>query len=146
MSKASDAAPLTLAALFGVLGLIPFFAPLLAPLLPGVPISAARQAQALYAALILSFLGGTRFGRALDAPGAGGVIAASMAPTLLAFAVLLPGSPLGRWPSVALAGGLAAQWIWDQGARSLPRGYRRLRLALSLGACLSLLLGSVLLA
>lgn len=135
----------------GVLGLITFVAAplrLLDGLAPGL---AWTSLQAVYAAVILAFLGGVRAAHAAFADeGDTRVIVAAMAPPLAGFALgaaatfnpartdITAGALLG----LALA--LAAQGAWDVNARTLPGWYRRLRLPLSVVACLALVTGALL--
>jgi hypothetical protein len=136
--------PARLAALFGVLGLIPFWTPLIIPLAAPALAPAAEAGQVIYAALILSFLGGTRFGRAVDAAGAGRTVALSMLPTLYAFAVIGAPTPFPGARPALLAVGLMLHWLWDARAKTLPATYRRLRMGLTAAAALALLLGAAL--
>jgi hypothetical protein len=140
----SAQAPGRLAALFGGLGLIPFWAPLIVPFAAPALGRAAEAGQVIYAALILSFLGGARFGRAVDAAGAGRTVALSMLPTLYAFAVIGAPAPFAGARSALLALGLILQWLWDARTMTLPPSYRRLRTVLTAGAALALLAGAAL--
>ena len=102
----------------------------------------ARQGALLYAALILSFLGGTWWGIAASAPAAerrgalGWIWAASVLPMLGAFAALL--WPLHNMPSepalVALAAALWLVLIIDwRLAKLAPPWWFALRAPLSIG-------------
>jgi hypothetical protein len=129
---------------FGALGLIPFFAPLAAPLLNARLAEAASRTQIVYAGLILSFLGGARFGRAVEAPGSPGAVALSMAPPLLALAaLLLPGGAVAA--RLILIVSLVGLLLWDLATPGLPASYRAVRTTLTLFAAGALGLGLVLL-
>ena len=100
---------------YGLAGVVPFVAPPLASLAwPGLRDAAATVAVA-YGALILSFLGGARWGLAAARPAPGiGVISLAMLPTLAAL--------------------LALHFVWDARSPGLPRWYPRLRALLTAGA------------
>lgn len=128
----------------GLLGLIPFWA------LPAAVAAWPARADlwgavvAAYAALILSFLGGARWGKALQAaepdPRA---LAAAMAPTLLAWGLLivLHGARTAQLLGLGLA--LALVGAWDATSPQAQPWYRRLRLVLSAGAAGGLCLGAL---
>lgn len=127
--------------LVGLAGVIPFAA-LAGLYLVGDKTTGAEAARALlvYAATILSFLGGVRWGAEIArAPTPRiGVVVASVVPALIAWALVA--GPLDL--PVQLGGLLAAfigVWLWDARSQTLPQWYRRLRVALTLGAGLSLL-------
>ena len=88
--------------IYGVLGLIPFLAPpLIGLVLPGYRKSAA-SVLALYGALILSFLGGARWGLAIGRPEPdAGVVTSAMIPTL---AELRASAGAGRCTSAGSGG------------------------------------------
>ena len=124
---------------YGLLGLIPFLAPpLLTAAIPAHGGFLALIALA-YGALILSFLGGARWGQAVSTPAPGfWVVSASMLPTIVALALLLfPGltRPLQLLVMAAL---LTLQFVWDALSRGLPPWYPRLRAMLTLGAATGL--------
>jgi hypothetical protein len=127
---------------YGLLGLIPFIAPpavgLILPPLAGL----STAMLAIYGALILSFLGGARWGFAYAHPGASAwLITLTMLPTLAGFALLLLPSPLRALQLAGLAAALAIHGLWDMRGRGLPPWYPRLRVLLSLGAVTGLGLG-----
>ncbi len=106
----------------------------------------SKQAQsfgALYAALVLSFLGGTWWGMAAMAPAAqrrqvlGWVWVAAVVPCLGGLACLLPWLLDWQWPEpslVMLAGGLLVSLGVDAKLGSLaPRWWMALRVPLSVG-------------
>ncbi|MBR9824203.1 MAG: DUF3429 domain-containing protein [Alphaproteobacteria bacterium] len=129
---------------FGLAGLLPFWAPVAASLWS---LSADRSNAAeawiftLYAGLILTFLGGVRWGAEIvqqDKPD-GRVLALSIAPSLIALLAglvhFLAGAAVAAW--LLLIIGLFLQYRWDtNSARStvLPIWYGRLRVILSVGA------------
>jgi hypothetical protein len=129
--------------IYGLLGLIPFLAP---PLVAAGRPEVAKVALDIliaYAALILSFLGGARWGFALSAPKPNRLqISLSMLPTLVGLAIL--GSPLGgcKLQIIALAFALLVQGFWDVRASDGPDWYPRLRIVLTLGAIIGLALGA----
>ncbi len=117
--------------LFGVMGLIPFWAPLIVSLITSAPDRWAAGIQAIYAGLILSFLGGARFGRALDQPGRWGDIALSMIPSMMSLFILSLPTRDGAMKLILLAAGLALALAWDLRSPDLKRDYRRLRILLT---------------
>lgn len=131
--------------LLGLSGLIPFWALAIVLTLGGggVTPEAADLALATYGALIVSFLGGIRWGLAVPAEDRGLNYAISVVPSLLAWALLAAPEPwrLAGLGLVAMAlgpidlglvrGGLAPVW------------FGRLRIILSVGAGLALWLGAV---
>jgi hypothetical protein len=125
---------------YGLLGLIPFLLP---PLLGGwSPAHAGFIALVVlgYGALILSFLGGARWGLEVAAPRPGFVVVSlSMLPTLAGLVLLL-----APWLSrpvqlTAMAVLLALQMVWDVRSKRLPDWYPRLRAMLTLGAVAGLI-------
>jgi hypothetical protein len=132
---------------YGVLGLIPFLAPPLAGLtFPGLK-PASGLVLAVYGGLILSFLGGARWGLAIRSPSPNVLtVSVAMVPTLAALALLvaMPGHPGLRL--VGLAGALVVHWLWDLGSDGLPPWYPALRTMLTAGAVAGLLLGAAVLA
>ncbi|GGK38817.1 DUF3429 domain-containing protein [Salinarimonas ramus] len=133
----------------GAAGLIPFYVPAVA-LLAGADLGwgadALGLALAAYGALILSFLGGIRWGIAVameeqDAARREYVI--SVVPSLLAFAALaLPGEAR-LW---TLCGLHVALGLLDYGLvcrEEAPEWFGRLRLALAGAAALALALGAI---
>ena len=124
-------------------GFIPFGAGAVAAFLPfGEAVSSAIGiALAAYAAVILSFLGGIRWGLALTGPGAGLMardLALSVVPSLWAWAAFLAGGTTGL---VMFAAGFAAMGIWDLGLAGnprVPRWFVELRRVLSVLVTLAL--------
>lgn len=134
----------------GVLGLIPFIAAPLRLMDSFGPGLAWSSLQAIYAAVILAFLGGVRAAHAAFASqGDTRVIVAAMAPPLVGFglgAVATFGPVRADITAGALLGlalALAVQGAWDVNAKALPDWYRRLRLPLTVAACLALAAGAL---
>ena len=94
------------------------------------------QPLAAYGAIILSFLGGARWGRALADPRPRiGPLLLSNLPAVAAWLTFLPGVP-GALQLGVLMAGLVAMLVWDW--PSAPGWYRALRLTATVGAVLSL--------
>ncbi|KPF78846.1 hypothetical protein IP88_03035 [alpha proteobacterium AAP81b] len=125
---------------YGVAGLIPFLAPPLATLVvPGATDLVAGLAAA-YGALILSFLGGARWGLEIaHARPRPAVIGLAMLPTLGGLALLLLPPDLRPFQLAGLALLLGLHFLWDLSARGLPRWYPRLRTPLTVGAVAGLI-------
>ena len=129
---------------YGGLGLIPFFGGAVAAvLLPGLPRIVAQLELIAYGALILSFLGGGRWGLEIGRrPVRAAVISASMAPTIAAFLVLLAMGVSNPWRLVAMSLAFVAQWAWDVRSGDTPAWYPPLRHLLTLGAVGCMLVGA----
>ncbi len=132
--------------IYGLFGVVPFWSLaaviVLAPNWSGV----AAAVVSVYAALILSFLGGARWGLAIRAGAPDPVvIGLAMTPTLAGLAVisLAHGNP--RVQLLALAGALTLSWAWDARGRDLPSWYGRLRSLLTAGAVAGLCVGALML-
>ncbi|MDO9249338.1 MAG: DUF3429 domain-containing protein [Phenylobacterium sp.] len=132
--------------IYGVLGLAPFLAPplvgRLAPHLSGL----AATGLALFGALILSCLGGARWGMAVieDRP-RGAVVTMAMIPTLVGL-VLLMLPPSAQTAKLAgLAAALSVHLVWDLRSPGLPSWYPSLRILLTAGAVVGLVAGAALL-
>ncbi len=130
--------------IYGVLGVIPFLAPAaVGAVFPGVR-TAAGGVLAAYGALILSFLGGARWGLAVGRPTPPvGVVSLAMLPTLVGLGLLAGTSGAVRLFGLAVA--LAVHWVWDVRAADVPAWYPRLRTLLTVGAVVGLVAGGVLL-
>ncbi|MDZ3821991.1 MAG: DUF3429 domain-containing protein [Pseudoxanthomonas sp.] len=131
----------TLAWALGAGGALPFLALALAPLAGPVP-DWAWPALVGYGALILSFLGGIRWGRALghrERRAADLDLLASVLPSLYAWPLLLV--PSGQALPL-LAAGFAGQWLLDERRRQppAPSWFLPLRRALSATVIAALLL------
>ena len=120
---------------YGLLGLVPFLAPpLLTAAVPAHGGFLALVALA-YGALILSFLGGARWGLAVATPAPGfWTITLSMLPTVAALALLLSPTLPRPLQLLVMAGMLTLQFVWDALSKGVPGWYPRLRAILTLGA------------
>ncbi|TRO96813.1 DUF3429 domain-containing protein [Glycocaulis profundi] len=150
MKHFSDAplAPLVL----GFAGLIPFVGGAFALALGGPAALQAANALPVYAAVVLSFMAGGRWAAEIvlraDAPRTG-VLALAVILSLAGWLAVLmqvwnrPGLPfdteLAGW--LILIGGFLISYLWDRSAArsaTFPLWYAPLRLALTLGAVVSL--------
>jgi len=145
------AAPPTIpssAALLGYFGVLPFAAGAAIMVLDGVgPISAATAQVALvaYGAVILSFLGGIRWGAGLrirDEDMRGRVLALSVIPSLIAWvALLMP----ALYALGLLVAAFVAQGAWDVRSTQdghFPRWFGQLRIRLTLMVTLILIVAT----
>ncbi|MEM9763289.1 MAG: DUF3429 domain-containing protein [Pseudomonadota bacterium] len=154
--KSSAAVPLmpgvpAAAGWLGLAGLLPFFACALAvAMLSEAPQSVATQLLAAYGAVILSFMGGCRWGLAAAGLGPDGGLSpwfaytASVVPSLYAWVVLVLPDP---WRMALLALGFLGLLGADYALTArggAPTWWPALRLPLSLGASASLLLAALL--
>ena len=131
--------------IFGLLGIIPFWSVLATTLLEPAWVGISVAVEAVYAALILSFLGGARWGLAVREPSPNLIVVGlAMTPTLAGLAILTFTHGLARPQLLALAAALTLCWVWDGRAKDLPPWYRRFRSLLTLGAvsglCVSVML------
>ena len=129
---------------WGLAGLIPFLGlPFLALAVPDLS-GWSDRALGLYAAVILSFLGGARWGRAVaEAAPDPRAVAFSMAPSVAAWGlVLLPPERSGL-QLAGLAAALVLHLAWDLRSPGLPAWYPRLRLILTAGAVAGLAAGAL---
>ena len=126
--------------IYGLLGVLPFLAPVAAEaVFPGVR-EAAAAVLALYGALILSFLGGARWGLAVSRPAPSFVVVSlAMLPTLVGLGLLVAASRPVQLFGLAVA--LAVHWVWDVRADDVPAWYPRLRSVLTAGAVAGLVGG-----
>jgi hypothetical protein len=131
-------------ALLGAAGLVPFWAPLSLAAASKPYAVWALTLQAVYGGLVLSFLGGARFGRVVGTEGRGWVAALAVVPTIYALGVLAAPSTPGLGHAL-IAAGIAGTWAWDVFASDLPRPYRVLRTTLSALAVVALAIGAVML-
>ncbi len=126
----------------GFAGLAPFFAAAAASFLPEPSFhDFGPRALIAYGAVILSFLGGVRWGLTIgvrDGVNLLRPLAISVAPSLAAWIALLLPIKVGL---LVLAAGLAALLAADLRLRAAPAWYRALRVPLSAGAIASLVLG-----
>ncbi len=136
--------------LLGLAGLLPFWG--LAAALPLAPVAgfeagALDRALATYAAAILSFLGGLRWGLATVRPDQGAVAphyAVGVMPALLGWAALALPEPWRLAALGALALGLGPMDRRLVAEALAPPWFGRLRLILSVGAGAALWLGAAL--
>ena len=131
---------------YGLLGLIPFVAAAAAALLLGGGLIrwGAQSALLAYGGLILTFLGGGRWGLEVGrAQVRAGVISASMAPAIVSTLLLAMQGVPPAWRLIAMAIAHVAQWAWDVTSRAPPRWYPTLRHVLTAGAVGSLLAGAI---
>jgi len=127
---------------YGLLGLIPFIAPPVISWIFSDLRPFAGLVQVLYGALILSFLGGARWGLAI----AGSVprtlaVSLAMLPTIVGLGLLLLPASTRRIQLCGLALALGLHWIWDLRGRDLPVWYAGLRTLLTVGAVAGLVGG-----
>jgi hypothetical protein len=129
---------------YGLLGLLPFLAPPLVPLVAPALTGLALRILALYGALILSFLGGARWGMAVvEAAPQVRVVSLAMLPTLVGLGLLLLSDSHGGPCLLGLAAALGLHWLWDTRGGRVPSWYPHLRSILSAGAIAGLLAGTV---
>lgn len=125
--------------IFGLLGIIPFWAPALVTLIWPNVLPLAGIVAAVYGALILSFLGGARWGLAVAWPDPRRVvISLAMLPTLAGLALLLLPAEWRAAQLCGLAAALLLHWLWDARASGLPAWYPKLRAILTIGAATGL--------
>ncbi|MEM8617404.1 MAG: DUF3429 domain-containing protein [Pseudomonadota bacterium] len=125
-------------------GLVPFIASALAMVYWRNDIALAITAATwllVYGAIILSFLGGVRWGVEIaqrERPRWGDLIVSVMG-ALTGWGLVLAGFRFGVTPALvaAMAGALTVHYLWDRFSPDLPRWYRALRLWPTLGAVLS---------
>lgn len=131
---------------YGLLGVIPFWVPPLVTMLWPHVLPLAGVVAGIYGALILSFLGGARWGLAVARPEPRfGVVSLAMMPTLVGLVLLLLPA---EWRAVqlwGLAAALLLHWLWDVRGSGLPPWYPRLRTILTLGAVSGLVAMAVIL-
>lgn len=121
--------------LYGLLGIIPFVVPPLASLVVAEWRPLAGALVAAYGALILSFLGGARWGLAVArAEPPAGVVTAAMLPSLVGLALALLPEAWRVWQLLGLAAALIMVLVWDWRAAGLPGWYPRIRGLLTAGA------------
>ena len=129
---------------YGLLGLAPFVAGAPASLAVGGEARVLAQLGLLvYGGLILSFLGGGRWGLEIGRGAArAGVISGAMAGPVLATLLVAATGVAPGWRLLVLALAHVGQWAWDVRTVQTPAWYPRLRHGLAAGAVLSLLVGS----
>ncbi len=125
---------------YGLLGLIPFLAPPLLSL--WVPAHGAFLALVAlgYAALILSFLGGARWGAEAQQPRPRVLtVSLAMLPTIAGLLLLLAPGLSRPAQLTAMAALLVLHFVWDLRSAGLPPWYPRLRALLTFGAVTGLM-------
>lgn len=146
MSDKDDDNKIPLIALvLGLLGLIPFISPVIAILIPYDPFDMGMRAFHMilvtYAALIASFLGGVRWGNALEKPHRHTLdFTVSVLPSLVAWLALATPRP---YDLVILLGVFLMLGVGDVGLATrghAPRWFGKLRVILTTGVTISLLL------
>ena len=135
MAKGAERPPVV-TWVYGGLGLIPFFAGAVAAIAFGDLYRSFAQLELLaYGALILSFLGGGRWGLEIGRrPVRTGVIGLSMLPTIVGFLLLIAMGLSNAWRLVAMSAAFLAQWAWDVRSKDTPSWYPPLRHLLTAGA------------
>jgi len=128
----------TAARILGYSGLIPFFClALLAQIMQPEASALAAGALLLYAAIILSFMGGVVWGRAIAGMRDSG-LAVSLVIAVVPALVAWVGAWLGGTPGVALCClGLVALWVHDLRTQAIPDWFRQLRTHLTAGAVIA---------
>lgn len=126
------------ALVYGLAGLTPFVACTAILLLHAEDAELAVAVEALYAAIILSFLGGARWGLEIPrTPPRATVITLTMAPSVLGFGTALwtmggadeaTNAVVGL---LALAALFVATGVWDVTSPDVPAWYPRLRILLT---------------
>lgn len=121
---------------YGLAGLLPFLLPPMVSLAQPIHVQAAAWAQFVYAALILSFLGGARWGQAVQQPAPDRLtVSLAMVPTLFGWGAIMGSGWLGvRWVLLLMTAALLLHWLWDARSTGLPPWYPRLRAILTVGA------------
>ncbi|MBU6404290.1 MAG: DUF3429 family protein [Proteobacteria bacterium] len=133
-SAAADTvnAPMRMAWTLSLAGLLPLLAALIYAASPATRWMAGAIVFELYAALVLSFLGGMRWGRALALDEDAARLIEAVIPGLLGFAALLL-VPVWIPLAVATTGMGFAVWLRrDAGDTAWPPAFRRLRVVISL--------------
>lgn len=126
--------------LYGLAGLIPFFAAPLGTILAPDFRWQFNEALLWWSAIILSFLGGARWGAAVQAEAPSPrLIGLAMLPSIAGWLilVLVPANMRVIQFSV-LATALLLHLLWDLAARAMPGWYGRLRMVLTAGAMTAL--------
>lgn len=129
----------TVVLVYGLLGLIPFLLPPVAGFMVPAHAGDVGLVALGYGALILSFLGGARWGLEVARPAPRfSIISLAMLPTIAGLAVLIIPGLARPVQLTAMAVLLALHLAWDARATGLPPWYPRLRALLSVGAVIGL--------
>jgi hypothetical protein len=124
---------------YGLAGLIPFFLAPVGTLLAPDFRWQFNEALLWWAAIILSFLGGARWGAAVQAAvPAPRLIGLAMLPSITGWLVLLAPAKYRVAQFLLLAAALLVHLLWDQVSTGLPGWYGRLRMVLTAGAVTAL--------
>jgi hypothetical protein len=124
---------------YGLAGLIPFLAPPVATLLWPEFRWQFNEALLWWSAIILSFLGGARWGAAVQAEAPSpGLIGLAMLPSIAGWLILLAPAKYRVVQFGLLAAALLLHLLWDMAARGLPGWYGRMRMVLTAGAVTAL--------
>ncbi len=128
--------------LLGYLGLIPFFVSAALNFLPDAPFHyLAMKSLTTYGAIILSFLGGVRWGLVISGGRKSDTakqLGYSVLPALAAWTSLL----FSSWSCLTILSiSFVALYYLDSKAYIMPPWYKKLRLPLSVGALLALFSG-----
>lgn len=126
--------------LYGLAGLIPFFAAPLGTILAPDFRWQFNEALLWWSAIILSFLGGARWGAAVQAEAPSPrLIGLAMLPSIAGWLILvLVPANMRVIQFSALATALLLHLLWDLAARAMPGWYGRLRMVLTAGAMTAL--------
>jgi hypothetical protein len=129
---------------YGLLGLLPFVAGAAGTLVTAGVLRALVQLGLLvYGGLILSFLGGGRWGLEIGrGPVRAGVISGSMAGAAVSTLLVAAAGVAPGWRLAVLALAHVGQWAWDVRSRETPDWYPNLRHVLTGGAVTCLLIGA----
>ena len=131
----------------GILGLVPFYAALVGGQLAPAPFDGVSVTILyVYGAIILSFLGGTRWGFEIGARPEGPgffTLLFSVIPSLLGVVAAISQYQAPLIGLGILLSGFTSVWLWDYATsggstRRWPLWYRPLRSALTLGACIAI--------
>lgn len=124
----------------GLAGLIPFAAgAFLFGYGPEASRATALTALLAYAAAILSFLGGVRWGWEMNGrPTSSLALLGSNLPPLAAFALLAAPGVSAPWKLGGFLAAFVVQWLWDLQLRAAPPWWPRLRTALTGAVCVCL--------
>ena len=129
---------------YGVMGLSGFLGPPVVAFLVPDHRELAMRLLVAYAALILSFLGGARWGVAVARPAPSPLtVSLAMLPTLFALGLMTLPVTLQSWQIGGLILGLTLHWLWDIRSKGLPDWYPGLRTLLSGGAVAGLIAGGL---
>ena len=129
---------------YGILGLAPFASGAVASVAAGGAERAPMQLGLLiYGCLILTFLGGGRWGLEITRrPIRGDVVSGSMAGAVVSTLLVAATGVAPGWRLLVLALAHVGQWAWDVRSVRTPGWYPQLRLVLTCGAVASLLIGA----